>query len=115
MSLSPLTVTRTIEVDQDFLPDPAAKLVITQHLAYESQSNSPFWAWLIVAAFYDRHGAALWSTEIFWAHLDIELESDTEGESDEEEASEGYGEEEPSDAEADGRSSTGQSHPSPIH
>lgn len=97
MSSNSPPVTRAIEVDQDYLPHPATKLIITQHLVFDSESDNPYWAWLIVGAFYDRQGNALWSTEIFWAHLDIELESDTDEGSDEE----SRGSSVPSDAEED--------------
>ncbi|KAK5995461.1 hypothetical protein PT974_03868 [Cladobotryum mycophilum] len=59
----------------------ATDRLIDQALHYtssSSQSGSPFWAWLIVAAFYDRHDRIIWSTEIFAAHLDIQFESDDE-------------------------------------
>jgi hypothetical protein len=80
MSSHPDVSTRTIEVEQDFLPYPATKLVVTQHLQ-ASREDPPFWAWIIVGAFYDSNDTVLWSTQIFVAHLDIEFESDTEEES----------------------------------
>jgi hypothetical protein len=80
MSSHPDVSTRTIEVEQDFLPYPATNLVVTQHLQ-ASREDPPFWAWIIVGAFYDSNDTVLWSTQIFVAHLDIEFESDTEEES----------------------------------
>jgi hypothetical protein len=65
---------RTIE-DVD-LPAPATKLTITQHLA--ASQDSPFWAWIIVGAFYDRHGNTLWSTKIFLGCLGVDTDSDDE-------------------------------------
>ncbi|CAG9941152.1 unnamed protein product, partial [Clonostachys rosea f. rosea IK726] len=72
---------RIVEVDGDFLPYPATKLVITQYL--EASSDPPFWALIVVGAFFDQHDNTIWSTELFVAHLDIQLESDdsSEGES----------------------------------
>ncbi|PNY25842.1 Uncharacterized protein TCAP_04227 [Tolypocladium capitatum] len=67
---------RTIEVDGDFLPSPATKLVVTQYL--EASQEPPFWAWIVVGAFLDRRDQVIWSTEVFAAHLDIQLESDDE-------------------------------------
>lgn len=76
---------RTIEVDADYFPPPAVKLVITQYL--ETNWDPPFWAWIIVGAFYDCHEQIIWSTEIFVAHLDIQYYSD---ESDDEEDVTGF-------------------------
>lgn len=67
---------RTIEVDGDFLPSPATKLVVTQYL--EASQEPPFWAWIVVGAFLDCHDQVIWSTELFAAHLDIQFESDDE-------------------------------------
>ncbi|VUC24442.1 unnamed protein product [Clonostachys rosea] len=80
-SRSPAADHRIVEVDGDFLPYPATKLVVTQYL--EASSDPPFWALIVVGAFFDQHGNTLWSTELFVAHLDIQLESDdsSEGES----------------------------------
>ena len=66
----------TLEVEQGVLPAPATKLVVTQHL--RAVQSPPFWAWIIVGAFYDRDNNVLWSTEVFAGHLDIESESDDE-------------------------------------
>lgn len=79
---------RIVEVDGDFLPYPATKLVITQYL--EASSDPPFWALIVVGAFFDQHDNTIWSTELFVAHLDIQLESDdsSEGESEWESSSE---------------------------
>ncbi len=41
----------------------AVKLVIGQHLYFSRQHR--FWAWLIVAGFYDADNYELWHTEIF--------------------------------------------------
>lgn len=79
MSGYPEAATRSIEVDEDSLPYPATKLVITQYL--KARSDPPFWAWIIVGAFYDSDDNIIWSTEVFVAHLDIQLESDSEEES----------------------------------
>jgi hypothetical protein len=58
------------------LPYPASKLIITQRL--QASRESPFWAWIIVGAFYDRHDNVLWSTEIFAGRLDIDSDSEDE-------------------------------------
>lgn len=58
------------------LPAPATKLIITQHL--EASRDSPYWAWIIVGAFYDSDNNVVWSTEIFAGHLDVEIDSDEE-------------------------------------
>lgn len=63
----------TIEVDEAFLPYPATQLIITQYL--EADPSRPLWAWIIVGAFLDEHGSIIWSTELFLAHLDVQLES----------------------------------------
>lgn len=68
---------RDFQVDADFLPSPATKLVITE--CFEEFPGTSCWAWLIVAAFYDCHGRPIWSTEVFYAQLN----TDTESESDE--------------------------------
>lgn len=68
---------RTIEVEPDCLPSPATKLVVTQIL--QASQDPPFWAWIIVGAFYDCHNRIIWSTEVFAGHLDIQFESDDEG------------------------------------
>jgi hypothetical protein len=62
-----------IEVDEAFLPYPATQLIITQYL--KADPSRPFWAWIIVGAFLDEHGNTIWSTELFLAHLDVQLES----------------------------------------
>ncbi|KAL7817175.1 hypothetical protein V8C26DRAFT_79363 [Trichoderma gracile] len=67
---------RTINVEAGQLPPPATKLIITQVL--KASQDPPFWAWIIVGAFYDSEGRTFWSTELFAAHLDIRLESDEE-------------------------------------
>lgn len=68
---------RTIEVDNGFLPAPATKLIITQHL--KTAQDDPFWAWIIVAAFYDSDNNVVWSTELFIGQFDINAESEDEG------------------------------------
>ncbi|TFB07507.1 hypothetical protein CCMA1212_000637 [Trichoderma ghanense] len=65
---------RTINVEAGQLPPPATKLIITQIL--KASQDPPYWAWIIVGAFYDSQGRTLWSTELFVAHLDIQFESD---------------------------------------
>ncbi|KAF9767773.1 hypothetical protein IL306_015010 [Fusarium sp. DS 682] len=72
------------------LPSPASKLIITQHL--EASRDSPFWAWIIVGAFYDRQDNILWSTEIFAGRLDIDPDSEDES-SDTSSVAESYTEE----------------------
>ncbi|KAK1251874.1 hypothetical protein MKX07_007353 [Trichoderma sp. CBMAI-0711] len=67
---------RTINVEAGQLPPPATKLIITQVL--KASQDPPFWAWIIVGAFYDSENRILWSTELFAAHLDIQFESDEE-------------------------------------
>lgn len=65
---------RTIEnVD---LPAPATKLIITQHL--KASRDSPYWAWIIVGAFYDCNNNVLWSTEVFTGRLEVDSDSDEE-------------------------------------
>lgn len=73
----------TIEVEENVLPAPATKLVITQHL--EASQDPPIWAWIIVGAFFDQDDNVLWSTELFLGHFDIQLESDEESESEDSE------------------------------
>ncbi|KAL2687808.1 hypothetical protein Neosp_005377 [[Neocosmospora] mangrovei] len=63
-------------IDDVNLPAPATKLIITQHL--EASRDSPYWAWIIVGAFYDSDNNIVWSTEIFAGHLDVEIDSDEE-------------------------------------
>ncbi|KAF7552551.1 hypothetical protein G7Z17_g4246 [Cylindrodendrum hubeiense] len=67
---------RTIEVAAGVLPPPATRLVITQHL--RSSQDPPFWALIIVGAFFDEENKIVWSTEVFAGHLDIQVESDDE-------------------------------------
>ncbi|KAF5249617.1 hypothetical protein FANTH_5124 [Fusarium anthophilum] len=77
------------------LPYPASKLIITQRL--EASRESPFWAWIIVGAFYDRQDNVLWSTEIFAGRLDIDSDSEDES-SETESVAESYTEEAASSA-----------------
>ncbi|RSL67044.1 hypothetical protein CEP53_003152 [Fusarium sp. AF-6] len=72
-SSSPL---RCRTIDNINLPAPATKLIITQHL--QASRDSPYWAWIIVGAFYDSDNNVVWSTEIFAGHLDVEVDSDEE-------------------------------------
>ncbi|RMJ18889.1 hypothetical protein CDV36_001499 [Fusarium kuroshium] len=72
-SSSPL---RCRTIDNINLPAPATKLIITQHL--QASRDSPYWAWIIVGAFYDCDNNVVWSTEIFAGHLDVEVDSDEE-------------------------------------
>ncbi|QPG94049.1 hypothetical protein C2857_004314 [Epichloe festucae Fl1] len=71
---------RTVEVDSDFLPASAAKLIITQYLECEDTSS---WAWIIVGTFFDSRDQPLWSTEIFIAQLDIDSDSEYSDNTDE--------------------------------
>ncbi|KAJ4269502.1 hypothetical protein NW762_001162 [Fusarium torreyae] len=68
------------------LPAPATKLIISQHL--EASRDSPYWAWIIIGAFYDRDNNIIWSTEIFAGHLDVDLDSDDESSDSENNSSE---------------------------
>lgn len=63
-------------MDADFLPPPATKLVVTQYL--EADPEVPYWAWIIVGAFYDRADNIIWSSRIFVGHLNVILESEGE-------------------------------------
>ncbi|KAK9442496.1 hypothetical protein VB005_03559 [Metarhizium brunneum] len=74
MPASPRVQHRTIEVDEHFLPFPAAKLVVTQYFATCDETFTC--AWIIVGAFYDRHGQPIWSTEILISRIDNESDSD---------------------------------------
>ncbi|KAL7899615.1 hypothetical protein HDV63DRAFT_416423 [Trichoderma sp. SZMC 28014] len=82
MPNSPRVNRRTINVEAGELPPPATKLIITQIL--KTSQDPPFWAWIIVGAFYDSQDRIIWSTELFAAHLDIQFESDEEQDSEEE-------------------------------
>lgn len=62
MPASPVVQQSTIEVDEDFFPTPAVKLVVTQYL--EIFDDISAWAWIIVGAFYDRDDQKIWSSEI---------------------------------------------------
>lgn len=76
MATRPPVQYRTIEVSPTYLPFPATRLVLTQYLS--AHRDPPFWAWLIVGAFYDSEENIIWSTEIFAGHLDIQLDTDDE-------------------------------------
>ena len=76
MPPSPRIHHQSINVDVGFLPAPATKLIITQYL--EVNTDVPWWAWIIVAAFFDRNDTIIWSTREFLGHLNVELESDDE-------------------------------------
>jgi hypothetical protein len=78
---------QAINVGEGVLPHPAVKLIITQYL--HTSLDPPLWAWIIVAAFFDAEDNAIWSSEIFAAHLDIQFESDDEGDEQEESAYQG--------------------------
>ena len=67
------------EVEDNSLPHPAARLVITQILQWVVEP-APTWAWIIVGVYYDCDGVPIWSQEVFVGHLGIELESDSEHE-----------------------------------
>lgn len=73
MPNAPRVNCRTINVEPGQLPSPATKLIITQIL--QASQDPPSWAWIIVGAFYDSNDRILWSTELFAAHLDIQLQS----------------------------------------
>ncbi|KAL6897122.1 hypothetical protein GGI43DRAFT_108431, partial [Trichoderma evansii] len=90
---------RTINVEAGRLPPPATKLIITQIL--KTSQDPPFWAWIIVGAFYDNQDRIIWSTELFAAHLNIQFEEDEEEDSSEQ------GEQGETDVESD--SPTGKS------
>ncbi|KAG5973398.1 hypothetical protein E4U58_005223 [Claviceps cyperi] len=77
MSIVPVEV-RRINVEDGVLPCAAAKLVVTQYFDY---ADSAHWAWIIVGTFLDHHGRPLWSTEIFFARLEQDLEQDSDSES----------------------------------
>lgn len=81
----PPVYTRTIEVGQDFLPAPATRFVVTQYL--ETSQDPPYWALIIVGAFFDSEDRIVWSSEVFVAHLDIQLESDDDDDDDASESS----------------------------
>ncbi|KHO00590.1 uncharacterized protein MAM_01368 [Metarhizium album ARSEF 1941] len=74
MPTSPRVQHRTIEVDEHFFPSPATKLVVTQYLAACDEAFA--WAWIIVGAFYDRHGRPLWSTEVLVCQINDDSDSD---------------------------------------
>ena len=67
----------SIRVDDGFFPAPAAKLVITQVL--ESSRDPPYWAWIIVAAFYDSDGAPIWSTKVIAGQSASDLRDSNDG------------------------------------
>ena len=77
---------RAVEGRQDFFPPGSTKLIITTCFAYGT--NPPYWALLIVGAFYDSKDNPIWSTEIFVAHLNIQVESESESEAESETDSE---------------------------
>ncbi|KAF4466131.1 hypothetical protein FALBO_7019 [Fusarium albosuccineum] len=74
--MSNSTPLRCRTIEDVNLPAPATKLIVTQHL--KASQDSPYWAWIIVGAFYDRNNNVIWSTEIFAGHLDVDLDSDEE-------------------------------------
>ncbi|KAK1993278.1 hypothetical protein LX36DRAFT_714712 [Colletotrichum falcatum] len=49
--------------DPEYLPYPATKLIIAQY--WHCSRDPPFWGYLIVGTFFDRHNNVVWSTEIF--------------------------------------------------
>ncbi|KAM0428898.1 hypothetical protein ACHAPT_006698 [Fusarium lateritium] len=87
--MSNATPLRCRTIEDVNLPAPATKLIITQHL--KATQDSPYWAWIIVGAFYDCDNNIVWSTELFAGHFDVELDSDDES---------GYGESVGSSSEA---------------
>lgn len=68
--------TKRHRVDENFLPYPATKLIITQYLKV-CFGRPPYWAWIVVGAFYDKDDNCLWSTEVFAAHLDVDPDYQT--------------------------------------
>ncbi|KAG6025851.1 hypothetical protein E4U41_001430 [Claviceps citrina] len=72
MSMVPV-LQRRVDVDNNFLPGSAVKLVVTQYLECEDITH---WAWIIVGTFFDSQDQPLWSTEIFIAQLGIDSESE---------------------------------------
>lgn len=74
MPASPVVRQCTIEVDEDFFPTPAVKLIVTQYL--EVFDDISTWAWIIVGAFYDRDDRTVWSTEIRISQIGDDAESD---------------------------------------
>lgn len=74
MPQNPHVRRRHIQVDANFLPNPATKLVITE--CFESFPEANCWAWLIVGVFYNHRGHPIWSTEVFYAQLDVEFDTD---------------------------------------
>ena len=76
----------TIYVNDNFLPYPATKLIITQYL--KAVPSQPWWAWIVVGAFLDVDDNIIWSTEVFVAHLDVELEPESDEEADDDSADE---------------------------
>jgi hypothetical protein len=65
--------TQHVPVTPDFLPAPAVKLVVTQYL--KTSVESPFWAWIIVGAFYDANNRIIWSARLFACQLDVDSEA----------------------------------------
>ncbi|EFQ30386.1 uncharacterized protein GLRG_05530 [Colletotrichum graminicola M1.001] len=49
--------------EPEYLPYPATKLIVAQY--WHCSQDPPFWGYLIVGTFYDRHNNVVWSTEIF--------------------------------------------------
>ncbi|KAK1561557.1 uncharacterized protein LY79DRAFT_531201, partial [Colletotrichum navitas] len=49
--------------EPEYLPYPATKLIVAQYC--HCSRDPPFWGYLIVGTFYDRHNNVVWSTEIF--------------------------------------------------
>ncbi|KAH7159637.1 hypothetical protein B0J13DRAFT_519093 [Dactylonectria estremocensis] len=79
MSRADQPVCRSIELEPGAFPEPATRLVVTQHLRV--YRDPFFWAYIIVAAFFDEEDNVLWSTEIFLVQLDHEVELDSDDES----------------------------------
>jgi hypothetical protein len=84
--------TQHVPVTPNFFPAPAVKLVITQYL--KTSSEPPFWAWIIVGAFYDADDHIVWSAKLFAGQLDIASEAtSSDGDSDTSESSSSLGSE----------------------
>lgn len=75
MSASPRVQYSTVDVEEDFLPPPAVKLIVTQYLATCDDTSTC--ALIIVGAFYDRQDRPLWSTEILISHIEDDSGSDS--------------------------------------
>lgn len=78
-------VSHTVVTDQQQLPSPAKKLVVTQCIFFGT--DSLHWAWFIVAAYYDAEDRPIWSTELYFSQNACEEDSDSDQDSEAETAS----------------------------